>query len=108
MSTRIASFPKHSHFPLHAPRQPNASKDPDNSQGQTALASNILRQNRDEMRSEAHKPEPVKRASFTSLVRVNLLQPGATFVQGSVDSCGDGERAADNGAYADQEAGEGL
>jgi hypothetical protein len=37
-----ASFPKHSHFPLHAPRQPYASKNPAVSQGQTALASNIL------------------------------------------------------------------
>jgi len=44
----------------------------------------------------------------TSLVRVNLLQPGAALVQCSVDSCSDGQGATDNGAHADQEAGEGL
>lgn len=43
-----------------------------------------------------------------ALVRVNLLQSRAAFVKCSVDSCSDGQGTANDGAYTDQEAGEGL
>jgi hypothetical protein len=60
------------------------------------------------MRREAHKLSEQKCHSTISLVRVHLLQPGATLVQSSVDSCSDGQGTANDGAYADQETGEGL
>lgn len=42
------------------------------------------------------------------LIRVDLLQPRTALVQRPVDRRGDRQGAADDGADADEEAGEGL
>jgi hypothetical protein len=42
MVKQIASFPKHSHSPLHAPRQPNAGQKINSAQCVKALTWNVL------------------------------------------------------------------
>lgn len=47
-------------------------------------------------------------STTTPLIRVNLLQPRPTLIQRPIDRSSDRQSAADNGADADEEAGEGL